>query len=90
MWMFPEGTRSKKPELIPFKKGAFQVAVQNNLPIVPLVISPYSFIDDRKKVFGSGESRGWPYNNVYVYITYIDCPFLLFPCIRTQLYLVSV
>jgi lysophosphatidate acyltransferase len=58
MWMFPEGTRSKRDELLPFKKGAFQVAVQNKLPVVPIVISPYAFIDDKKKVFGSGE---YPY-----------------------------
>jgi len=55
LWIFPEGTRHKGTDLLPFKKGAFHIAVQHGLPIVPLVISPYSFIDDRKQYFGSGK-----------------------------------
>ncbi|CAL8089863.1 unnamed protein product [Orchesella dallaii] len=54
MWIFPEGTRSKQENLLPFKRGAFHIAVKHKLPIVPIVISPYAFIDDEKKIFGSG------------------------------------
>jgi len=34
----PEGTRSVTPALGPFKKGAFHVALQAGVPIVPIVI----------------------------------------------------
>jgi 1-acyl-sn-glycerol-3-phosphate acyltransferase len=34
----PEGTRSPTPTLLPFKKGAFHVAMQAGVPMVPIVI----------------------------------------------------
>ena len=34
----PEGTRSATPALGPFKKGAFHVALQAGVPVVPIVI----------------------------------------------------
>jgi putative phosphoserine phosphatase/1-acylglycerol-3-phosphate O-acyltransferase len=34
----PEGTRSSSPKLGPFKKGAFHLAMQAGVPIVPIVI----------------------------------------------------
>jgi len=44
VYMFPEGTRSyaKEPMLLPFKKGAFHLAVQASVPIVPVVVANYS------------------------------------------------
>jgi lysophosphatidate acyltransferase len=54
LWIFPEGTRHKGSELLPFKKGAFHIAAQFELPIIPVVISPYNFINDDEKVFESG------------------------------------
>jgi len=34
----PEGTRSITPKLAPFKKGAFHLAIQAGVPVVPIVI----------------------------------------------------
>ena len=34
----PEGTRSPTPRLLPFKKGAFHLAMQAQVPLVPVVI----------------------------------------------------
>jgi HAD superfamily hydrolase (TIGR01490 family) len=36
--MAPEGTRSATPTLGPFKKGAFHIAVEAGVPVVPVVI----------------------------------------------------
>lgn len=35
---FPEGTRSENGELQPFKIGAFRTAIDEGLPVVPLVV----------------------------------------------------
>ncbi|KAG8815845.1 1-acylglycerol-3-phosphate O-acyltransferase [Serendipita sp. 399] len=58
LWMFPEGTRSlhEEPTMKPFKKGAFHVAVQSGLPIVPVVCENYWRLY-RKDVFESGKLK---------------------------------
>ena len=35
---FPEGTRSRTGELIKFRKGAFRVAVDRKLPVLPMTV----------------------------------------------------
>lgn len=37
--MFPEGTRSKDGELLPFRDGAFRLAIEAGVPILPLAIA---------------------------------------------------
>lgn len=55
LWVFPEGTRNQKGDLLPFKKGAFHLAIQAQAPIVPMVFSSYSnFYLRKEKEFKSG------------------------------------
>lgn len=41
IWFFAEGTRNPSGQLLPFKKGAFQMAVAAGVPIVPVCASSY-------------------------------------------------
>ncbi|XP_057325030.1 1-acyl-sn-glycerol-3-phosphate acyltransferase alpha [Microplitis mediator] len=54
MWIFPEGTRHNTGEIHPFKKGAFHVAVNSQLPILPVVFSSYYFLSKKDKRFDPG------------------------------------
>ena len=38
VWIAPEGTRSRSGKLLPFKKGAFHLAFEAGLPILPLTL----------------------------------------------------
>lgn len=57
VYIFPEGTRSNfaKPDLLPFKKGAFHLAIQAQVPVVPIVVSNYSnLVSIPRKIFRPG------------------------------------
>jgi lysophosphatidate acyltransferase len=57
VYMFPEGTRSYylEPGFLPFKKGAFHLAVQAKVPIVPVVAANYANVFSLKTwTFRSG------------------------------------
>ena len=41
IWVFAEGTRNLGQALLPFKKGAFQMAITAGVPILPLCTSSY-------------------------------------------------
>jgi 1-acyl-sn-glycerol-3-phosphate acyltransferase len=48
IWMMPEGTRNTNAhKLMPFKRGAFHVAIDAQVPIVPIVIAPLDYCVDR-------------------------------------------
>lgn len=57
VYIFPEGTRSyySHPDMLPFKKGAFHLAIQAQVPIVPIVVANYSnILNIREKRFWAG------------------------------------
>lgn len=57
LWIFPEGTRSYSTDLklLPFKKGAFHLAQQGKIPIVPIIVSNTStLMNSKNKVFNRG------------------------------------
>ncbi|MCO4099358.1 MAG: 1-acyl-sn-glycerol-3-phosphate acyltransferase [Gemmatimonas sp.] len=37
--IFPEGTRSKTQEMLPFKDGAFRLAIESGAPILPIAVA---------------------------------------------------
>lgn len=49
------GTRRSTGEIHNFKKGAFHIAVNAQLPIMPVVITSYqNYLDSKNKIFNSG------------------------------------
>jgi 1-acyl-sn-glycerol-3-phosphate acyltransferase len=37
--VYPEGTRSRDGKMLPFKKGAFMMAIDAGVPVVPVTVS---------------------------------------------------
>lgn len=48
VWFMPEGHRNTGPELLPFKTGAFRLALAARVPVVPIVAEPLGVIADTK------------------------------------------
>jgi len=53
--IFPEGARSYRRELLPFKKGAFFLALEAGVPLVPVtIIDGFDVIDESRKIARPG------------------------------------
>ncbi len=50
----PEGTRAQPGEMLPFKKGAFHMAVEAGVPIVPIALK------NSDVLMGKGTGEAWP------------------------------
>lgn len=58
IWVFPEGKRSRTEDMLPFKKGAFRLAIASGRPIVPLVMEPLKpHLDVRRLHLAPGSVR---------------------------------
>lgn len=55
--LFPEGKRNLGDALLPFKKGAFHIAIQSESAIQPVVVSRYWFLNDERTIFGRGKKN---------------------------------
>lgn len=56
VWVFPEGTRRNTGEIHEFKKGAFHMAIDAQIPVLPIVFSSYStFLNDKLRILNSGQ-----------------------------------
>ena len=56
--IYPEGTRTKDGSLGTFKKGAFRIAVDNGLPIVPLTLDgAFEAWPPGRRLFLAGDPR---------------------------------
>lgn len=62
IYIWPEGTRGKDGRLQPFKRGAFHIALESKLPIVPIVLR--------------GTYRAWPNRSMRLYRTTVEAEFL--------------
>lgn len=58
VWMFPEGHRNQKPEMLPFKKGAFHLAIAAQVPVLAIVSEPiWTVIDADRALVRPGTIR---------------------------------
>ncbi len=66
VFIFPEGTRNFSGELLPFQKGAFRLAVDNQLPLVPVII------DGTGKIVTKGSNVAKTLTRTDIDVTFLD------------------
>ncbi|XP_040081474.1 1-acyl-sn-glycerol-3-phosphate acyltransferase beta [Oryx dammah] len=94
VWIYPEGTRNDNGDLLPFKKGAFYLAIQAQVPIIPVVYSSFSsFYSCKTKLFTAGTIQVEVLDAIPTRgLTVADVPKLLDTChqaMRTRFFHIS-
>jgi 1-acyl-sn-glycerol-3-phosphate acyltransferase len=58
VWMAPEGHRNLRLEMLPFKKGAFHLAVAAGVPVLPVIVGPiWTVFDASRWMLRPGDVR---------------------------------
>jgi lysophosphatidate acyltransferase len=58
VWMAPEGHRNLGAEMLPFKKGAFHLAIAAQVPVLPVVVGPaWAVLDASRLLIRPGTIR---------------------------------
>uniref|UniRef100_A0A8C6VMU0 1-acyl-sn-glycerol-3-phosphate acyltransferase n=1 Tax=Naja naja TaxID=35670 RepID=A0A8C6VMU0_NAJNA len=77
VWVYPEGTRNREDTMLPFKRGAFHLAIKAQVPIVPIVISSYTdFYSVKDKRFDPGKSKWQRTMPRFIFLIAINCSVL--------------
>jgi len=66
VFIFPEGTRNFSDTLLPFQKGAFRLAADNRLPIIPIII------DGTGKIVTKGSNVTKTLTRTDIDVTFLD------------------
>ena len=66
VFLFPEGTRNYSRELKPFQKGAFRLSIDNNVPVIPVVIQGTG------KIVTKGSNLNKTFNRTDISVTYLE------------------
>lgn len=66
VFIFPEGTRNFSNELLPFQKGAFRLSVDNQVPIIPVII------DGTGKIVTKGSNVAKTVELTEINVTFLD------------------
>ena len=66
VFIFPEGTRNYSDTLLPFQKGAFRLSVDNQVPVIPVII------DGTGKIVTKGSNVTKTHDFTEINVTFLD------------------
>lgn len=66
VFIFPEGTRNYSDTLLPFQKGAFRLSVDNQVPVIPVIV------DGTGKIVAKGSNVTKTHDFTEINVTFLD------------------